>query len=127
MVQDRSACWCPVIQSLQEMLDLTFLGDFSSEDRAAEDCEKRGLLFSRACASLSSFCRTSRPGWAPGLHISSSSRDDVSLLTTCEQQSQCRGTAGRVHFRSWARCISCHIYLFADEIKHSQWVGNVMH
>lgn len=92
-VQDRGAYWCPVVQSLQGMLGLIFLSDFNSEDRGAGGCEKRRLLFSRACASLPSFCRTSRPGWASGLQISSPLRDGVSVLTACEQQSQCRGTA----------------------------------
>lgn len=134
MVQDRSAYWCPVVQSPQEMLGLTFLHEFSSEAKNAGGCEKRQLLFSRPCASLPSFCRTSRPGWVSELQISFPSRDGVSLLTACEQQNQCRDTARlassawqSVQFRSWARCISCSVCLFAGEINHSQWVGNIMH
>lgn len=91
MVQDRSAYWCPVVQSPQEMLGLTFLHDFSSEVKDAGGCEKRQLLFSRDCASLPSFCRTSRPGWVSGLQISFPSRDGVSLLTACEQQNTVQG------------------------------------
>lgn len=47
-VQDRSIHWCPVDQSLQGMLGLPFLSDFSSEDRDAGDYQKRQLLFSKA-------------------------------------------------------------------------------
>lgn len=57
--------------------------------------QERGCrwLFSSACAFLLSFCMTSRPGWGPGFWIRSPLRDGKSLLTVCEQQNQCRGSA----------------------------------